>query len=131
MKTAEIANIMTAAKAQAVQMEKAVTIVVVNSGGVIVALERVGDPGTFTSLVAEGKAVGSAIMGRDSSELAGMVERAPALVNAMTTRLDGRFVALAGGVVLRQDGEIVGAVGVSGAAATEDEEIAKAGSATL
>lgn len=131
MNTADIQRVVEAARNKAKEMDKAVTVVVVNSGGVPLALERCGDPGTFTSIVADGKAAASALMGRDSSQLAAMVERAPAFVNALVARTGGRFVALAGAVVLNQGGELVGAIGVSGATAEEDEQIAQAGAAAL
>jgi uncharacterized protein GlcG (DUF336 family) len=131
MDTSTVTKVMSAARAEAEKVGKGVTITVLNSGGIALALERFGDPGTFTSIVADGKANAAVAMGRDSSQLAGMVERAPAIVNAMITRTGGRFVAVAGGVVLMQAGEAVGAIGVSGATAEEDEQIAKAGAAAL
>ncbi len=85
----------------------------------------------FTAVVAEGKAAASAFMGRDSVQLQGMAERSPAIVAALTTRLGGRFVAHQGAVVLVRDGEVAGAVGVSGASAEEDEQIARAGAAAF
>ena len=112
-------------------MDKAVTIIVVDAAGLPVVLERVGDPAAFTAVVAEGKASASAFTGRDSGELQGMAERFPALVVGLATRLGGRFIAIRGGVVLREDGAVAGAVGVSGASAEEDEEIARAGAGAL
>ncbi len=131
MKTAEVTNVMAAAKAEADKVGKGVTITVLNAAGVCLGLQRIGDPGTFTSVVADGKANAAVMMGRDSSQLAGMVERAPAMVNAMIAKSGGRFVAVAGGVAIMQDGEVVGAVGVSGATAEEDDQIAKAGAAAI
>ena len=52
-------------------------------------------------------------------------------MSALSTRLGGRFLALQGAVVLTEDGDAAGAVGVSGATAEEDEEIARAGAAAL
>lgn len=131
MKTTEVTSVLAAAKAEADKVGKGVTITVLNSAGVCLGLQRIGDPGTFTSVVADGKANAAVTMGRDSSQLAGMVERAPAMVNAMIARTGGRFVAVAGGVVIMQGGEVVGAVGVSGATADEDDQIAKAGAAAI
>jgi glc operon protein GlcG len=131
MNTADVTKIMQAARAEAEKVGKGVTITVLNAGGIPLALERYQDPGTFTSVVADGKANAAVAMARDSSQLAGMVERAPAIVNALITRTGGRFVAVAGGVVLLQDGEVIGAIGVSGATAEEDDQIAKAGAAAL
>lgn len=131
MKTAEVASVMAAAKAEADKVGKGVTIIVLNGAGICLGLERVGEPGTFTSVVADGKANAAVMMGRDSSQLAGMVERAPAMVNAMIAKSGGRFVAVAGGVAIMQGGDVAGAVGVSGATADEDDQIAKAGAAAI
>lgn len=131
MQTADVARVLEAARAEAAKVGKPVTLCVLNVAGVALGLERVGDPGTFTSIVADGKANGALTMGRDSSQLAAMAERAPAIVNAMITRTGGRFVAVAGGVLIQQAGAVVGAIGVSGATAEEDEQIAQAGAKAL
>jgi glc operon protein GlcG len=131
MQTADVTRVLEAAKAEAATIGTPVTITVLDLAGVTLGLERVGDPGTFTSIVADGKANGALTMGRDSSQLAAMAERAPAIVNALITRTGGRFVAVAGGVLIKQGDATVGAVGVSGATAEQDEQIAKAGAAAL
>lgn len=131
MNTADVTRVLEAARAEAAKVGKPVTLCVLNVGGIALGLERIGDPGTFTSIVADGKANAAVTMGRDSSQLAAMAERAPAIVNAMITRTGGRFVAVAGGVLIQRGGETVGAIGVSGATAEEDEQIAKAGAAAL
>lgn len=131
MRSDDARRVFDAAKARARAMDKAVTIIVVDTAGLPVVLERVGAPAAFTAVVAEGKASASAFTGRDSGELQGMAERFPALVAGLATRLGGRFIAIRGGVVLREDGAVAGAVGVSGASAEEDEEIARAGAGAL
>lgn len=131
MQTADVTRVIEAAKVEAVKIGTPVTITVLDLAGVTLGLERWGDPGTFTSIVADGKANGALTMGRDSSQLEAMAERAPAVVNALIARTGGRFVAVAGAVLLKQGEVIVGAVGVSGATAEEDEQIAKAGAAAL
>jgi uncharacterized protein GlcG (DUF336 family) len=45
--------------------------------------------------------------------------------------LGGRFVPIRGAVVLRDANGVAGAIGVSGAAASEDEQIARAGAAAF
>ncbi len=127
MQSDEARRVLDAAKAKAGAMDKAVSIIVVDAAGIPVVLERVADPAAFTTVVAEGKACASAFMGRDSVELQGMAERFPSLVQGFAMRLGGRFVALQGGLVLRRGDAVEGAVGVSGATAEEDEEIARAG----
>ena len=102
MRSDDARRVLDAAKARAQAMTKAVTIIVV-------------DAAAFTAVVAEGKACASTFMGRDSGEPQGMTERFPALVAGFATRLGGRFVALQGGVVLREDGAGDGAVVGQGA----------------
>lgn len=131
MKSDDAKRVLEAARAHATSMGKAVTIIVVDTAGVPLVLERVDDPPAFTAVVAEGKAAASAFTGRDSAQLQGMAENYPSLVSALSTRFNGRFVALQGAVVLMENGEVAGAVGVSGATAEEDEEIAHAGASAL
>ena len=131
MKVTDARRIIEAAKKQAETMDKAVSIIVVNAAGIPILLEKNGEPAAFTSVVAEGKAAGSAFTGRDSVLNRTMAETNPVMVTAVTARLAGRFVPVQGAVVLRQAGLIVGAVGTSGATAEEDEQISKAGAAAV
>ena len=91
------------------------------------ALERLGNAPSATVVVAEGKAVASAVMGRDSARLEAMAESLPTIINALMIRYEGRFVPAQGGVVVREAGAVVGGIGVSGATSEEDEAIARAG----
>ena len=44
---------------------------------------------------------------------------------------DGRVMIFAGGIPLKRDGEVVGAVGVSGGMGEQDQAVAEAGAAAL
>ena len=79
----------------------------------------------------EGKAAGSAFTGRDSATFAAMAQNAPAVLATIAARLQGQRFAPHQGAVAVKDaaGNIVGAVGVSGATSDEDEAIARAGAA--
>jgi glc operon protein GlcG len=132
MKTEVAKRMLEAARGKADEIGKPVTVAIVDAAGTLVVLERMNNAPAFTSVVAEGKASASAFSGRDSAGLANMAQNVPALTNAMAARLNGRFVPLQGAVVIRDDnGEIAGAIGVSGATSEEDEQIAKAGLAVL
>ncbi len=85
--------------------------------------------------VCNGKAWGSLGTGVDSDKIA---ERYcsggpnPGFINALNAMTNGKVVPLAGGVLIRNDdGEIVGAVGVSGALPEQDEVCARAGIAAV
>ena len=124
MKTDDARRVLAAAKARAADLDKTVSIAIVDAGGSMVLFERLGDAPALTALAAEGKAAGSAFTGMDSARLVSMAKNLPAL----GARLAGqRFVALQGGVPIFDDGAVIGAIGVSGSSGEEDEEIARAG----
>src|SRR5690606_35326387 len=108
-------RMMDAARDRATEIGKPVSVAIVDAGGMLVALERLNDAPPATVLVAEGKAVASAVMGRDSGRLEAMAESLPAIIDSLMLRYSGRFVPAQGGVVVRSEGQVHGAVGVSGA----------------
>jgi uncharacterized protein GlcG (DUF336 family) len=131
MQTAEAAEILAAAKAHAESMEKNVSIMVTDAAGVPVVFERMEGAMPMTAILAEAKAVTSALTGVDSSRIQGVAERFPALIPALEARAAGRFVAGRGAIVLHREGTLVAVVAVSGATPDEDEEIARAGAAAV
>lgn len=129
MKTTEARAIMDAARTYAETLGKEVAICVLDAAGLIMALERVGDPGAFTSAMAEGKALSAAYTGRKSAEVEAMQDRVPGGVQAMIVKHNGRLVPRQGAVPLLRGGDVMGSVGASGADPQEDEDIAAAGAA--
>jgi uncharacterized protein GlcG (DUF336 family) len=127
MKSDAARRMMDAAREKAAEIGKPVSVAIVDAGGMLMALERMRDAPSATVVVAEGKAVASAVMGRDSVRLEAMAESLPTIINSLIMRYEGRFVPAQGGVVVREAGSIIGAIGVSGATSEEDEAIARAG----
>lgn len=102
-------------------------IAVVDEGGNLMALERLD--GTFAAgaNISIGKARTSALFKRPTKAFEDIINKGR---TAMTTLND--FTPLQGGVPIMVDGQIVGAIGVSGAAsAQQDEDLAMAGAAAL
>ena len=130
MKSETSRRIMDAARAKAKEIGKGVSIIVVDSGGIPMCMERVNDAAPATTFIAEGKATASVMMGRDSGALEKLAERFPPITkvyDSISAKVQGRFLVLQGAVVILDDGAVAGAVGVSGATSEEDEAIAKAG----
>lgn len=103
-------------------------IAVVDEGGNLVGLERLD--GTFPAgaKVSIGKARTAALFRRPTSFFEKVVNEGRTVV---MVALDD-FTPLQGGVPIVVDGQVVGAVGVSGAkSAAQDEEMANAGAAAL
>ncbi len=102
-------------------------IAVVDEGGNLMALERLD--GTFAAgaLISIGKARTAAIFKRPTSAFEDIIKNGRTAMVALSD-----FTPLQGGVPIVVDGQIVGAVGVSGAAsAKQDEELAIAGATAL
>lgn len=104
-------------------------IAVVDDGGNLLALERLD--GTFAagSQISIGKARTAALFKRETKAFEEIIKNGR---TAMVSLPDTLFTPLQGGVPIAVGGEIVGAVGVSGAAsAAQDEELAVAGARAL
>ena len=102
-------------------------IAVVDDGGNLVALERLD--GTFTAgaNISIGKARTAAMFKKPTKFFEDVIKNGRTAMVALPD-----FTPLQGGVPIMVDGQIVGAVGVSGAAsAAQDEELAIAGAAGL
>ncbi|MEQ9642442.1 MAG: heme-binding protein [Alphaproteobacteria bacterium] len=101
------------------------TVVVIDSGGHIVCLKREDGCGTVRVGIALAKASAVVGMGVSSRLLGARLRERVAFQNAIAAASDGRFAAVPGGVaILDEDGDIVGAVGISGDASDRDEAAA-------
>jgi uncharacterized protein GlcG (DUF336 family) len=120
-------RMMDAARNKAKEIGKPVSVAIVDAGGNVMALERMAEAPSATVLVAEGKAVASVVMGRDSIHLEAMARNLPSIMYSLMIRYDGRFVPAQGGTIIWDGPIAMGAVGVSGATSEEDESIARAG----
>jgi len=77
--------------------------------------------------IAHGKAYGALAMGVGSKTLGMRAVERPHFLNAVNGAIGGAMVPVAGGVLVRIDGEIVGCVGVTGDSSDNDELAARAG----
>lgn len=77
--------------------------------------------------VALGKANGALGLGQGSRALMKRAEQQPYFIAAATAAIGGSLIPVPGGVLIKQDGEVIGAVGVSGDTSDNDEAAALAG----
>jgi uncharacterized protein GlcG (DUF336 family) len=104
------------------------TVVVLDAGGHPVALKREDRSGIMRVDIATGKAWGGLGMGFGSRELFDRSSKQPMFITALAALSQGRMVPVPGGVLIRgTDGEIAGAVGISGDTSDNDETCAVAG----
>jgi uncharacterized protein GlcG (DUF336 family) len=125
-------RIMAAAGAKATEMNKGVSIAIVDITGAMLHFERFGNVASYTAAIAEGKATGSAFTGRDSAMLEKMAADGSPVYDAIAGQLTGRrFVPRQGAVAITDASGVIGAIGVSGGTSQEDEDIARAGIAAM
>ncbi|MGH8873878.1 MAG: GlcG/HbpS family heme-binding protein [Acidimicrobiia bacterium] len=104
------------------------TVAVLDDGGHLVALKREDDSGILRPQIAIGKAWGALGMGFPSRVLAERAQHMPQFYGALSDMSGGKLVPVAGGVLVRStDGELLGAVGVTGDTSDRDETCAVVG----
>jgi uncharacterized protein GlcG (DUF336 family) len=126
----EAQRIISAAEEKARQMGQPMNIAVMDAGRNLVAFHRMDGAWVASTDIAIDKAFTSAGRGLTTRKIGEMAQPGQPLFGINTTN-GGRIVIFAGGVPLMRDGEVVGAIGVSGGTVDEDEEVAEAGVAAL
>ena len=118
-----------AAKTKALELGANVSIAVVDGRGDLLTMLRLDNARWYTADVCRGKAFASATWGRPSEDLQ---ERADHPVfRSVSMMQGGKIIPAKGALPISQDGQVVGAIGVSGGAPEQDVEIAQAGLDTL
>ena len=106
-----------------------VSIVVVDSRGDLVVASRLDGARHFTPDIARGKAMVSAMFNAPSANFA---ERADSpIMQSLNKMSSGLLMFVQGALPIVRGDEVLGAVGVSGATAQQDEDTAKAALAAL
>lgn len=111
---------------QARSLHTPVSIAVVDTGGHLMAFLRTDGAPFHTRGIAEDKAVTAVSFGVPTRTLAEALQAQPERVRS-GLQLRPQFVMLAGGLPIRFEGKVIGAIGVSGATEEIDERIAAAG----
>jgi uncharacterized protein GlcG (DUF336 family) len=107
---------------------KPMTVVVLDAGGHVVVVEREDGSSMGRFSIAFGKAYGALSLGMGSRALMDRAEQQPYFIAAVTSAVGGALVPVPGGVLVRAaDGELLGAVGVTGDTSDNDEAAAVAG----
>ena len=104
------------------------SVAVLDAGGHLVAFKREDKSGILRFDIAFGKAWGALGMGLGSRTLAGRAPKQPAFFTALVAASGGRLIPAPSGVLIRdKDGDVIGAVGISGDVSDNDEKCAIAG----
>jgi len=111
---------------KALQMQKAAVIAVADSHGELLAFARMDGAPVSSIRIAANKAWTAARERKPTKDIGEKV-RHPEKGHDIAYYGDPRFVGWGGGLPIWKDGEVVGAVGVSGLSADEDAALAALG----
>lgn len=98
------------------------TVVVLDAGGRVVACKSEDGSGIMRFDIAFGKAWGALGMGISSRLIRDRLSNRPVFQTALAAASDGRLIPVPGGVLIEnENGETIGAVGISGDTSEKDE----------
>lgn len=132
MATLELAQanaIIDAAMAEGRRLHLApLAVAVLDAGGNLVAFKREDGAGFLRFDIAYGKAWGALGLGFGTREIAERAVKLPTFYAALSAASQGRIIPSPGGVLISGiDGDVIGAVGISGDLGDNDEVCALAG----
>jgi len=106
---------------------KPLSVAVLDAGGHLLVFEREdgSSPGRFE--IARGKAYGAVMLGMPGSAQMARAEQQAYFMAAVNGAFEGRVVPVPGGVLIKQDGAVIGAIGVTGDTSDNDALAAVAG----
>src|SRR5229473_5852358 len=123
----EAQDVIGRAHSKAVSLGIRVTVAVVDEGGLLIALGRMDGAQPLSPQVAEAKAVGAAMLNRDGAGLAELAKDRPGFFSVADRLVRVPIVPGLGSMLIKRDGKVLGAVGVSGGRPEQDLECAEAG----
>ena len=106
---------------------KPLSVAVLDAGGHVIAFARQDGSSNLRFKIAEGKAAGAVALGMGSRAIFERAQQQPYFVGALNGLMDGSMVPVPGGVLVIENGEIIGGVGVTGDTSDNDETAAIAG----
>jgi uncharacterized protein GlcG (DUF336 family) len=114
-----------ACREEALRNKWTVSIAIVDDGGYLLHLERLDGAGPQTPELATLKASTAALSRFSTKLIEDLIKERPALVTFP------RRLPVQGGLPITYDGEVVGAIGISGMRSEQDEQVAQAGLASF
>lgn len=127
LELADLKAMAAAAEAEALKNGWAVSIAIVDDGGHLLWLQRLDGAPPISAHIAPAKANTAAVGRRESKVYEDMINGGRV---SFLSAPDLRGL-LEGGVPIVKDGQVIGALGVSGVKSSEDAQIARAGIAAL
>lgn len=130
MTVAEARDVVAAAEAKASDIKHPMNIAVVDAGGNLKAFLRMDGAWLGSIDIAINKAFTARAFDIETKALAGLSQPGEPFYGIHVSN-GGRVMIFAGGIPLSRDGQVVGAIGVSGGTGTQDQQVAEAGAAAF
>jgi len=127
---ADARRVIAAAEAKAAEIGQPMNIAVVDGGGNLVSHVRMDGAWIGSIDISINKAFTSRAFDITTKDLADNSQSGDQFFGIHVSNR-GRIMIFAGGIPLKRDGTVVGAVGVSGGSGVQDHEVAEAGAAAF
>ncbi|MDE2404572.1 MAG: heme-binding protein [Sphingomonadales bacterium] len=106
---------------------KPLCVAVLDAGGHLIAMQREDGASTMRPQIAVAKAASALGLGVSSRKIGEMAAERPTFIASVASLAPQGLVPAAGGVLVRGDGGVIGAVGITGDTSDNDEACALAG----
>jgi uncharacterized protein GlcG (DUF336 family) len=130
LQLADARRIIEAATKKAEEIKQPMNIAVVCAGGYLLAFERMENAWLGSVDIAQKKAWTSRAFDIETGKL-GTLSQSGDQFFGINASNDGKVMIFAGGVPVKQDGKVIGAIGVSGGLGEQDQAVAEAGVAAF
>ena len=127
LELADADQLIEVARVYAQQTNARVSIAVVDAAGLLITFRRLDGASAASVETSAAKARTAALTGSDSSHAEQAISSGRLALVTLQGVLHQPCALMAGGLVLRCEGDVVGAIGVSGMTPDEDSAIARAG----
>lgn len=130
LQLADARRIIAAATAQAEKIGQPMNIAVVDEGGNLLAFERMANAWLGSIDISIKKAWTSRAFDIETKALGELSQSGDQFFGIHASN-GGKVMIFAGGVPLKQNGKVIGAIGVSGGLGKQDQAVAEAGAEAL
>jgi uncharacterized protein GlcG (DUF336 family) len=123
-------RVIAAAEKKAVEIGQPQNIAVADAGGNLIAHERMDGAWMGSIDISIKKAFTARAFDIPTKDLAALSQPGKPFFGIHASN-EGRVMIFAGGIPLKRDGKVVGAIGVSGGSGEQDQAVAEAGAAAF
>jgi len=127
---ADARRIIAAAEKKAEKIGPPMNVAVVDEGGNLIAFERMANARLGSIDIAQKKAWTSRAFDITTKDLGANSQSGDQFFGIHASN-NGKVMIFAGGIPLKKDGNIVGAIGISGGSGEQDHAVAEAGASAL